>query len=461
MNRGCTIYLSILGQGSESNEDISLLVALHSPLSVLKEQLDVISGIPIEAQVVILCDLTDVDRNNDLMLEGRDYMSLRDCGIKDGSRLTLHAVGMSAEKFSAEKKKQMLKNVIVQDENVITREEDIKRTLETKITAAKADHSYNGVIFDVKCNGPFEVDLLSLSVGGMLGRVRIYARDRPWEQDKPENSNSPHWWAHRESVSNIGWTLVADVLCRPSWDKPLEIKFDHPVTLLPHTQRGLYCHSSLPDDLGIQYQTYASKESVVAANEHITVLAGLGHTGFAPFEEQHGWYRAWRGLAGTVSYKTKWKGWSPLEHCLFPQDLKDAVKTMLMSQHRMVGIKLGRKLNAKAIPWFPSCQSAIAQTATLALDDSDSEEYPHEREENYVFDIDSKGKASFPTSSVWSKPKNSKQLQLNLLPKYVVYYILEFMHWDWFREIGDYRVKLERERIAALQANALEHERGI
>ena len=46
-----------------------------------------------------------------------------------------------------------------------------------------------------------------------------------------------------------------------------QIKFDQPVTLLPHSQRGLYCHSSLPDDLGIQYQSYQSKESIVAENE--------------------------------------------------------------------------------------------------------------------------------------------------------------------------------------------------
>ncbi len=32
-------------------------------------------------------------------------------------------------------------------------------------------YSYNGVIFDVESCGPFEVDLLSLSVAGMLGRV--------------------------------------------------------------------------------------------------------------------------------------------------------------------------------------------------------------------------------------------------------------------------------------------------
>ncbi len=31
--------------------------------------------------------------------------------------------------------------------------------------------SYNGIIFDVSTNGPFEVDILSVSVAGMLGRV--------------------------------------------------------------------------------------------------------------------------------------------------------------------------------------------------------------------------------------------------------------------------------------------------
>ena len=29
--------------------------------------------------------------------------------------------------------------------------------------------------------------------------------------------------AKYNSVSNIGWTMIADVMCRPSWDKPLEV----------------------------------------------------------------------------------------------------------------------------------------------------------------------------------------------------------------------------------------------
>jgi hypothetical protein len=31
--------------------------------------------------------------------------------------------------------------------------------------------SYNGIIFDVECHGPFEVDVISVSIGGMLGRI--------------------------------------------------------------------------------------------------------------------------------------------------------------------------------------------------------------------------------------------------------------------------------------------------
>lgn len=34
---------------------------------------------------------------------------------------------------------------------------------------------------------------------------------------------SPHWWAHRESLSTEGWVLVADKTCRPSWDKQIEV----------------------------------------------------------------------------------------------------------------------------------------------------------------------------------------------------------------------------------------------
>ena len=53
---------------------------------------------------------------------------------------------------------------------------------------------------------------------------------------------------------------------------------DEPFRMLPHSKHGFYCHSALPDDLGIQYQSYAQTE-VVAEDECITLWPGLGHTG--------------------------------------------------------------------------------------------------------------------------------------------------------------------------------------
>ena len=128
----------------------------------------------------------------------------------------------------------------------------------------------------------------------------------------------------------------------------LQIRFHTIVKLLPHTCRALYCHSGLPDDLGIQYQSY-QKSDVVAADEHLTIRPGLGHTGAQPFDDQHGWYRAYRALAGSLSYSVKLKGWSPLEHKIFPAPLKEAVKSLLLCQHHEQYMAEKEEKNSKLI----------------------------------------------------------------------------------------------------------------
>lgn len=97
----------------------------------------------------------------------------------------------------------------------------------------------------------------------------------------------------------------------------------------PHQRRALYCHSGLPDDLGIQYQSYA-KTDVIGEDDHLRLLPGLGHTGSEPFDDVNGWYRSYRGIAGTVHYHMRWKGWTPERHREFPEELREAVRTMLL-----------------------------------------------------------------------------------------------------------------------------------
>ena len=71
-NRGCTITVSLLDSDGAT---MTLPVALHSPLSVLKDQLATITSISVQEQVLILCDLTDKDRNNDRLLQGKNSFS--------------------------------------------------------------------------------------------------------------------------------------------------------------------------------------------------------------------------------------------------------------------------------------------------------------------------------------------------------------------------------------------------
>ncbi len=135
--RGCTIVIKLLGgsSGNGENEDISLPVAFHSPLQILKEQLSTLVGIATIDQVLILCDLNDPERNSDKLLSGCEFMSLRDIGVRSGSVMTLHALGMSAER-----KQLMAKEALSIKAPPLPLSTEVTYTLCTSVTAADANH---------------------------------------------------------------------------------------------------------------------------------------------------------------------------------------------------------------------------------------------------------------------------------------------------------------------------------
>lgn len=173
--RGCIIHIKVLNTGAteggeESSTDLPLQVALHSPLEILRDEIERLTNIEKRDQVLILCDFTDPERNSDVLLDSeRDSFSLRDCGIRNNSILTLHALGISAERrmrlmeeaFSKKKKESETSKIPL---NVIS----------TRITPAAANHSYNGIIFDIEVKTPHIISIDSISIGGMLGPVVRY-----------------------------------------------------------------------------------------------------------------------------------------------------------------------------------------------------------------------------------------------------------------------------------------------
>jgi len=55
-----------------------------------------------------------------------------------------------------------------------------------------------------------QVDVVSISLSGMLGRIRIFARNASWSKDMPSKEDSYSPYGHHPGVNLKGWTLVAD-----------------------------------------------------------------------------------------------------------------------------------------------------------------------------------------------------------------------------------------------------------
>lgn len=84
----------------------------------------------------------------------------------------------------------------------------------------------------------------------------------------------------------------------------------------------------------------------------------------------NGWFRAHRGHAGDIHYRSRLKGWNIPQHLIFPEELREAVRSVLL------------------------CHAVSAHSVAI-------------------------GAAG----------------ELSSLPTFLIYNILEFMHWDWFAEL--------------------------
>ena len=221
---------------------------------------------------------------------------------------------------------------------------------ETEIGPADADHSYSGIVFDVEAKGSTEVVIDAVHVAGMLGEVSIFASGGSWA-GRPSN--------RRSRGRRCGWGQVNDALVKSdfdlvypesratpqgrrqgrqqaSWDEPVRIQLARPVRILPGGCSAIYIHSSLPDDLGIQYRSTMDPDEVTLENDHLRIMPGVGHTGSRPFDTRrgYGWYRANRTLCGSVEYRQLERVWRVAEHAEFPMPLRAAVFTMLCANQR-------------------------------------------------------------------------------------------------------------------------------
>lgn len=438
--RGAVVTVQLINPTALSGggmQEMALPVALHSPLMVFKEQLSACTGIMPSGQVLILCDLSDPDRNSDVHLDSSyDSMTLRDCRFQNNSVFTLHALGLSNERAQQLQAEAQAKKM----EAELAAEQANKHSimLRTPVTSARADHSFNGIIFDIRSKDAHEVEVLSISLGGMLGRIRIYARNCRWEKDIPSDY-SDNYWGHHPGISEQGWELVAEQRCLPSWERHFEIWLDKPFKIQPHARHAFYCHSDLPDDLGILYQS-CRKDSITVQDEHVQILPGLGHCGHRPFGNRStdgGWYRSNRTIAGTVRYRSKLKGWNMEEHKVFPPPMRAAVATMLKAQKvspresPRTAAASPRSSCTPRHPLLSRAQSAPSKMESDQMDEDGQEKEEAEGEEEEDGEMDIEG--AEPGMPLPLTDDSSEGTIGVLNERHLVRNIMEFCHYDWFK----------------------------
>lgn len=170
----------------------ALDVARHAPLYILMDELEAKTGVHVERQSLVLIDPDD---ETDSRLLDDDEMPIYTFGVRDGSCLLLTALeeaieptdplelagvldpgvdaaadfDAAAQFFSLEPPEGSPRATAPRALNA--RPSVYRRRLDTPIQPNRANHSFNGVMFDVKPKGPFEVMVSSIWVRILLSRA--------------------------------------------------------------------------------------------------------------------------------------------------------------------------------------------------------------------------------------------------------------------------------------------------
>jgi len=230
------------------------------------------------------------------------------------------------------------------------------QSLATPIQPAAANHSYNGIMFDIKAKKPQDIEILGFTVGGTLGPTTVFCRPGPWADDD----------------SDASWSKVLSTNIDGSWQTTTFIPLVVPVTVLAGERRGFYIHCSVYHDNALFYQTYNSFGQVVAQDKHIAIFPGQARCGSSSFGR--GRWRKVRGLSGAVTYRPLKKIWTPKTHYDFPPSFQRIVMLMLMMWNRPDTVfnqipqeALYEILQCMEWDWFEEDQLALEQSEPTDL----------------------------------------------------------------------------------------------
>ena len=186
------------------------------------------------------------------------------------------------------------------------------------------DHTFCGIMFDVRCECslPLEyLEITSLSVRGDLGPLTVW--------------HTPNTHRDKHQIRDA-WTRVYEAQHPPSRQKMVELRLPVPLRLRPGEACGLYIHSAAPGDDAIVYDNQRGRH-VASTDRCLQLLPGMAHLSNRPFGDHGLWGSPWRRnreFVGRIAYGVRWQMWSPNAHPRFPAGFQRAVEAMLMASRR-------------------------------------------------------------------------------------------------------------------------------
>lgn len=180
------------------------------------------------------------------------------------------------------------------------------------------DHTFCGIMFDVKCtdNLPVErLEICSIAVRGALGPMTVWTTPGGYRGKARDQS---------------AWTLVYQGDHDESYRQLVSLALPEPLCLAAGEVRGLFVHSSRPGDSSIVYdnQRYPQPEGML-----LSILPGMAALDMRPFGRTGFWGEGWRDcrdFVGRIDVGVCWRLWNPECHQLFPASFRRAVRCLLL-----------------------------------------------------------------------------------------------------------------------------------
>eukprot|EP01006_Ploeotia_vitrea_P044469 TRINITY_DN66833_c4_g1_i2.p1 TRINITY_DN66833_c4_g1~~TRINITY_DN66833_c4_g1_i2.p1 ORF type:complete len:290 (-),score=15.96 TRINITY_DN66833_c4_g1_i2:1135-2004(-) len=179
-------------------------------------------------------------------------------------------------------------------------------------TTDREDHTFCGIMFDVRCQTELPVDYIQIQevwVRGALGSMGVYTCDDTYASKDKEQ-----------------WTQVYEGEHKPSERVLVPLKLTTPIQLRPGEGCGLYIHSKTPGDEGLVYDNQT--RMVTHKDNYLRILPGMAHLSNKPFGRTGYWGFGWRSnrqFVGRLTYGIKWFLWRPEPTVFyrFPRQFQD------------------------------------------------------------------------------------------------------------------------------------------